>query len=142
MQQPFRLYHILVVEDNPGDVVLIREAFIESGKSCELVFVNNTESAKAELDRRAFDLIISDMGPYQEEGAEFIRWIRADGRLKSLPVIVLTGAASSRLAYEAGANAFIAKSADIETFVSKIKALAHFWVDVVELPRVPGAVPG
>lgn len=135
VQRPFRTYNILVVEDNPGDVVLIREAFAESGKACQLTFATEPREAKAALQSQSFDLVISDMGARNEEGAEFIRFIRSDERLRTLPIIVLSGVPSSKLAYEAGANAFIAKSMDMESFFDKIKALMHFWVEVVELPR-------
>ncbi len=137
VQQSFRTYQILVLEDNPGDVVLIREAFAECGKTCELFFAENVQEAKEKLQKESFDLVISDMGTHNDEGADFIRYIRANDRLKSVPVIVLSGSPSPKLAYEAGANAFIAKSIDMDSFFSKIKALMHFWVEVVELPRAP-----
>jgi CheY-like chemotaxis protein len=134
----FRTYNILVVEDNPGDVVLIREAFAECGKACSITFAETSQAAKEFLASQNFDLVISDMGIRTDEGAEFIRGIRADPRLKTLPVIVLSGSADSRRAYEAGANAFIAKAMNMDEFFRKIRALMHFWVEVVELPRSPG----
>ena len=139
MHQTLRTYNILVVEDNPGDVVLIREAFAECGKGCHLSFADNPQAALAALESDTFDLVISDMGTRKDEGADFIRFIRNSERLRTLPVIVLSGSPSSRAAYEAGANAFIAKSMDMDSFFGKIKALMHFWVEVVELPRVPQA---
>jgi CheY-like chemotaxis protein len=139
VQPIFRSYNILVVEDNPGDAVLIREAFAECGKACSLTFAVDSRSAKDLLRSHTFDLVISDMGFRNEEGAEFIRAVRADPRLRSVPLIVLSGSPNPRVAYEAGANAFVAKSIDLETFFAKIKALMHFWVEVVELPRAPGA---
>jgi CheY-like chemotaxis protein len=135
----FRTYNILVVEDNPGDVLLIREAFAECGKACALTFVETSEAAKECLASQSFDLVISDMGIRRDEGPEFIRAIRADRRLKALPVIVLSGSPDSRRAYEAGANVFIAKAMNMDEFFAKIKALMHFWVEIVELPRTPGA---
>jgi CheY-like chemotaxis protein len=133
----FRTYNILVVENNPRDVVLIREAFAECGKTCALTFVETSEAAKECLVSQSFDLVISDMGTRRDEGAEFIRAIRADERLKPVPIIVLSGSPDSRRAYDAGANVFIAKSMNMEEFFAKIKALMHFWVEIVELPRVP-----
>jgi CheY-like chemotaxis protein len=138
VQNTFRSYNILVVEDNPGDVVLIREAFAECGKACALTFAEESRAARDILKSQTFDLIISDMGFRNEEGAEFIRAVRADPRLRTIPIIVLSGSPNPRLAYEAGANAFVAKSMDVDSFFAKIRALMHFWVEVVELPRVPG----
>lgn len=137
MQHTFRNYNILVVEDNPGDVLLIREAFAECGKNCTITIAESSQSARDLLESQSFDLIISDMGFRGGEGTDFIRAIRADARLKSIPIIVLSGSPDSRMAYEAGANAFVAKSMDAGNLFAKIKALMHFWVEVVELPRAP-----
>ncbi|HZS56552.1 MAG TPA: response regulator [Bryobacteraceae bacterium] len=140
MLHTFRTYNILVVEDNPGDIVLIREAFAECGKACALTFAETSQAAKEYLASQSFDLVISDMGIRKEEGTEFIRAIRSDERLKSLPIIVLSGSPDSKRAYDAGANAFIAKAMNMDEFFAKIKALMHFWVEVVELPRSLGQV--
>jgi CheY-like chemotaxis protein len=137
VQHILRSYHILIVEDNPGDVVLIREAFAECGKNCTLTVAENSRAARDLLDTQDFDLVISDMGFRGDEGAEFIRSVRADARLKSVPIIVLSGSPDPRAAYEAGANAFVAKSLDVDTLFTKIKALMYFWVEVVELPHIP-----
>ncbi len=118
--------------------MLIREAFADCGKACTLTFAENSQSARPLLASQRFDLVISDMGFRSEEGTDFIRGIRADPRLKSIPIIVLSGFPDPRPAYEAGANAFVSKSMDVESFFAKIKALMHFWVEVVELPRLPG----
>lgn len=139
MPQTARSYNILVVEDNPGDVVLIREAFAECGKSCCITVADGSQKAKELLDVQSFDLIISDMGFRAEEGADFIRSIRSSPRLKTLPIIVLSGSPNPRPAYEAGANAFVAKTIDVDSFFEKIRVLMHFWVEVVELPRSSGA---
>lgn len=129
-----RTYNILVVEDNPGDAHLIQEAFLECGHGCHLAFAETTDQAKELLQSQPFDLILSDMGVRNGESADFIRGLRSDPRLKTLPVIVLSGSPDPRLAYEAGANAFIAKTMDMDQFFSKIRALMHFWVEVAELP--------
>jgi CheY-like chemotaxis protein len=136
--QPFRSYNILVVEDNQEDAVLIREAFSDCGKACSLAFAKDTQQARNLLSSDNFDLVISDMGYRNDEGAEFIHAIRSDTRLKTLPIIVISRSLDSRVAYEAGANAFVAKSADTDGLSSKLRALMHFWMEVVELPRLPG----
>lgn len=131
---PRRTYRILVVEDNPGDAHLIGEAFRECCQECYLTFAQTAEEAKQLLASEAFDLILSDMGIRNGEGADFIRSIRADARLKGVPVIVLSGAPDPKPAYEAGANAFIAKVMDMDQFFAKIDALMKFWMRVAELP--------
>ena len=137
MQQTFRSHNILVVEENPGDALLIRDAFSDCGKACSLTFARSYEHAKELLRSGSFDLVISDLEFQDEQGAELIREVRSDPRLKSLPVIIISGSADPRPAYEAGANAFVSKSADSDGLLAKIRALMHFWIEVVELPRVP-----
>jgi len=134
VNKPRRIYNILVVEDNPGDAHLIREAFRECGIGCDLAFAESTGAARQLLQQQTFDLVISDMGVRNGEGGDFIRGIRGDDRLKVLPVIVLSGSPDPRSAYEAGANAFIAKTMDMDQLFTKVKALMHFWIDVAELP--------
>lgn len=139
MPNTARNYNVLVVEDNPGDVVLIREAFAECGKPCCIVVADSSQKAKSLLGSQTFDLVISDMGFRAEEGADFIHSIRSNPRLRTLPIIVLSGSPNPKSAYEAGANAFVAKTLDVDSFFEKIRVLMHFWVEVVELPRSPGA---
>ena len=137
VQQTFRTYNILVVEGNPGDALLIQDAFADCGKACSLTFAQDADHAKQLLASGTFDLLISDLGFRDELGAELIRDVRADPRLRGLPVIVIGGSPDPRSAYEAGANAFVMKSTDPDGLFAKIRALMHFWVEVVELPRVP-----
>jgi CheY-like chemotaxis protein len=139
VQQTVRTYNILVVEDNSNDAALIREAFAECGKACDIAVADSNEKAKQLLDSQNFDLIICDIGFRGEEGADFIRSVRSHPRLKTLPTIVLSGSSDSRLAYEAGANALIAKTMDVESFIAKLRVLVHFWLEVVELPRARSA---
>jgi CheY-like chemotaxis protein len=129
-----RIYNILVVEDNPGDAHLIQEAFNECGSLCKLTMAENFEQAEEVLSTRSFDLILSDMGVHDGRSEEFIKGIRNNPRLKTIPIIVLSGSMNPRPAYEAGANAFVSKTMDMDSFFGKIKALMHFWVDVAELP--------
>ncbi len=132
-----RSYNILVVEDNPGDAHLIREAFRECGHDCNLQFAETPAAANQLLETQVFDFMLSDMGLRVGESADLIRKIRRDSRLKTLPVIVLSGSPDPRPAYEAGANAFISKTMDMDQLFSKIQALMHFWVKVAELPPSP-----
>jgi CheY-like chemotaxis protein len=139
VQQTFRSYCILVLEDDSGDAQLIQEAFADCGKACLLTFARDIQHAKQLLQSGTFDLVISDMGFRNEQGADLIRELRADPRLRSVPVIVISGSPDPRPAYEAGANAFVSKAPGNEGLFAKLKALMHFWMEVVELPRVPTA---
>jgi len=77
--------------------------------------------------------VLSDIGPLCE-GAELLRVIRGDERLRATPVIVLSRILDPSQAYEAGANAFVSKAADLDTFFARIRDVMHFWVNVAELP--------
>jgi len=126
------------VEDNPGDALLIREALAECGKNCIVTFADTTDAAKSLLNSQTFDLVVSDMGTRSEGGAHLIEAIRSNPRLATVPIVILSGSANSKPAYDAGANAFITKPMDLETYFAKIKALMHFWLEVVELPSKGG----
>jgi|GEM_PF-1765542 len=134
------IYRILVVEDNEGDIRLIQEAFLDCGYCCQLTRADTMEAAKEMLRTKAFHLVLSDMGT-NDERLDLIRSIRSDNELKATPVVVLSGMCDSRAAYEAGANAFILKAANLDEFFGKIKALMHFWVDIAELPQPVKEVP-
>lgn len=134
MQASRRTYNILVVEDNSGDVNLLREAFNECDCACNLEFVDSNSDAMQLLRQQKFDLVLSDMGIPNGETGEFIRAIRSDPRLKLVPIIVFSGSPDPRVAYEAGANAFIAKTMDMDQFFFKIETLMRFWTEVAELP--------
>ena len=129
-----RIYEILALDDNEGDLRLIQEAFAECGHSCHLTCTKSIQDAVKILQTKTFDLVLSDMGPTCE-GIELVRVIRGDDRLRATPVIVLSGMVNASPAYEAGANAFISKSADLDTFFARVRSLMHFWVNVAELPH-------
>jgi two-component system, chemotaxis family, response regulator Rcp1 len=128
-----RIYKILVVDDNEGDLRLIQEAFSECGHSCHLTCMNSIPAAVERLQTERFDFVLSDMGP-RGENLGLLRMIRRQDRLRTTPVIVLSGVPKASPAYEAGANAFVSKSIDLDTFFARIRGLMHFWVNVAELP--------
>jgi CheY-like chemotaxis protein len=129
-----RVYNILVVEDNPGDVHLTREALRETCYRCEITIADDTTTARELLKTSHFDLVISDMGVPNGHTSEFIRAMRADEKTALIPVVVLSGSADPNPAYRSGANAYISKTMDMDVFFAKMKALMHFWIEVAELP--------
>jgi CheY-like chemotaxis protein len=129
----FRVYKILAVDDHQGDLRLLQEAFADCGHPCQLTCANSTKEAQKILQTNRFDLVVSDLGT-RSEGIELIQIIRDDVRLQATPVIVLSGMVDPTPAYEAGANAFLSKSADLDTFFCRIRDLMNFWVNVAELP--------
>jgi two-component system chemotaxis response regulator CheY len=136
VQHRSRNYNILVVRDNSRNDLLIRETVAECGTACHITVAETAAAATHLLDSQTFDLLISETGTQTEPTVKMIRAVRSDPRLKSLPVIVLSDSTNSRLAYEAGANAFVEKPANGDSLLAKVRALLHFWLEVVELPRI------
>lgn len=130
-----RRLKILVVEDNPGDLLLIQEAFRECELRCDLAIADTIAEAIRLAKENRFDLVISDMSVSNDESATFFEWMRSQDQLKSTPIVVVSGNLNPSRAYAAGANAFVAKSTDVDRFFEKIRAMMDFWVNVAELPR-------
>jgi CheY-like chemotaxis protein len=135
-----QIYEILAVDDNEADLRLIQEAFAECGYSCRLTCTNSVAAAVQTLRAKTFHLVLSDMGP-RTEGLELVRVIRGDDRLKATPVIILSGMVDPSPAYEAGANAFVSKCADLDTFFCRVRNLMYFWVNIAELPYTHSKFP-
>jgi CheY-like chemotaxis protein len=123
-------YRILVSEDNPADRLLIREAFAECGYRCQLTIASSPFEVERLISAETFEFMLSDFGPDPMEDAALIRSIRQ--RAPLLPNVVLSGYADVRPAYQAGANAFVRKSADLDEFFAKVQGLMHFWIEVAE----------
>ena len=117
---------ILIVEDNPADVVLIREALFASCHVCDFVFVEDYEAAKTRMESQVFHFVISDMGSDQKAIEEFVSRIRSDERHGFTPIIMFSGYPDPIPAYSAGANAFVAKGNGIDDLFRKIASILDF----------------
>lgn len=135
---------ILLIEDNQGDVVLIREALQESGSFCRLNVMKNGSLAIDYLrelqnneDNSIPDIIILDLNIPRKNGREILAEIKASERLKIIPVVVLTSSEADLdilHCYQLNANCFITKPADFDHYVRVIKAIEDFWFNIVKLP--------
>ena len=134
---------ILLVEDNPGDVRLMREALSPKG-STKLLVVEDGEQAIRFL-RRANpyadsprpDLIFLDLNLPRKDGREVLAEIKADTSLRRIPVIVLTTSEADRdvhRVYDLHANCYVRKPTDLDDYLSVIRACENFWLNVVRLP--------
>jgi two-component system, chemotaxis family, response regulator Rcp1 len=140
-----RLPDILIVEDNPGDVRLILEAWQEAGDWCRLFVVENGEEGLAFLRRhgRYADaprpaLILSDLNMPRMSGLEFLADIKADEDLKRIPVVILTSSTAEqdlRHCYDLHANCYVVKPTDLDRFMQCMKAIQTFWFGQVRLPQ-------
>jgi chemotaxis family two-component system response regulator Rcp1 len=135
---------ILLVEDNPGDVRLVRESFREGGLVNRLHVVANGEEALQFLRREdpyrhapTPDLVLLDLNLPRKDGREVLVEIKADRKLRRIPVIVLTTSEAEQdilQAYDLNCNCYVAKPVDLEEFMRVIQAIDHFWLHVAALP--------
>lgn len=137
---------VLIVEDNPGDVRLLREAFEAADSETTLHPVGDGDDAVDFLRRRADaesrtlpDLVLLDLHLPGKDGCAVLEAIRGDARLELLPVIVLTGSEDREdieRCYDAHANAYLTKPTSPEEFASLVESVERFWFERVQLPPV------
>ena len=135
---------ILLIEDNPGDVLLIKEALQEIGSSVSLQSVRDGEAALAFLqcdephgDVPSPTLVLLDLNLPRMNGLEVLRRIRDDKRLHALPVIILTTSEAPEdveRAYALQANAYITKPANLDALFHMVETLEDFWFSIARLP--------
>ena len=143
-QDALRPIEILMVEDNPGDVRLTREA-LKGGKVLNQLHV--VEDGVAALDflyRRAPhqnaprpDLILLDLNLPKMDGREVLARIKSDDSLRIIPVVVLTTSQAEEdvlRAYRLSANCYVTKPVDLHQFNRIVQAIEEFWLSVVRLP--------
>jgi two-component system, chemotaxis family, response regulator Rcp1 len=136
--------HVLLVEDNPGDVRLTREAFREANPSIRLSVASDGVEALAFLRREGVhadavhpDIILLDLNLPKMDGREFLARIREEKDLKLIPTIILTTSdaeADIVKGYELCANCYLIKPVLLEAFESLVKSLADFWLTKAKLP--------
>jgi two-component system response regulator len=135
---------VLMVEDNPGDVRLTREALKDGKIWLELNVVEDGVSALDYLHRRGPydnamrpDLILLDLNLPRMDGREVLRAIKRDEELKTIPVVILTTSQAEEdvlRAYELSANCYVTKPVDFDQFQRIVKMIEQFWFGVVVLP--------
>ena len=137
--------HILLVEDNEGDILLTLDAFEESKINTEISVARNGQEALDFLyNRNAFlkakkpDLILLDINLPIYNGHEVLKQIKTDLNLKKIPVIMLTTSAFSNdigQAYENNCNSYVKKPLDMDEFIEAILKIENFWLELCTLPR-------
>ncbi len=144
--------HILLVEDNPGDVRLTQEILKDAKVANKLYVVKDGVEALAFLrgsgkyaGSRPPDLILLDLNLPKKDGREVLSEIKADERLKRIPVVVLTVSKSEEdvlKSYNLHANCYITKPVNLEQFVSVVRSIENFWLTIVKLPPGNKGGPG
>ncbi|MHB8067323.1 MAG: response regulator [Desulfobaccales bacterium] len=139
-----RPIEILLVEDNPGDVRLTKEALKEGKVMNVLNTVGDGEEALAYLRRQGPyaqatrpDLVLLDLNLPRKSGREVLAEIKDDPDLKRIPVVILTVSEAEQdiiKSYNLHANCYITKPVNLEQFINVVKSIEDFWLTVVMLP--------
>jgi CheY-like chemotaxis protein len=137
---------ILLVEDNPGDVRLTREAFRDGKIGNRLHVTSDGVEAMAFLRKEGThagaptpDLVLLDLNLPKKSGLEVLDEIKHDNQLKHIPVVILTSSQAEQdvlLSYRLCANAYVTKPVDLEQFLRVVQSIEHFWVEIVKLSRI------
>ena len=143
-QEMSRPIEILLVEDNPGDVRLIKEAFREGKVLNVLHVVEDGVEAMAFLRRENTyaqaprpELILLDLNLPRKDGREVLAEIKGDENLKRIPVVILSSSKSEEdvfRTYNLHANAYVAKPMGLNEFMAAVRSIEEFWLAVVKLP--------
>jgi CheY-like chemotaxis protein len=141
---PGQPIEVLLVEDDPGDVLLVREAFEDNKLLNTLNVVSDGERALAYLRREGEnaevarpDLVLLDLNLPRKDGREVLAEVKGDPALRTIPVVVLTTSEAEGdvlRSYDLHANAYVTKPVDFERFVSIVRQIDDFFVSVVRLP--------
>ncbi|MFD6819591.1 MULTISPECIES: response regulator [unclassified Streptomyces] len=139
---------VLLVEDDPGDELMTREAFEDNKIGNTLHVVRDGEEALDFLYRRGAhtgapqpDLILLDLNLPKYDGRQVLEEIKSDPALSHIPVVVLTTSAAEEdilRSYKLHANAYVTKPVDLDQFIAAVRQIDDFFVQVVRLPRHNG----
>jgi CheY-like chemotaxis protein len=135
---------VLLVEDDPGDTLMIKEAFEDNKVRNRLTCVADGVEALEYLRREGEyddaprpDLVLLDLNLPRKDGREVLAEIKGDDALSTIPVVVLTTSAAEEdvlRSYKLHANAYVTKPVDFERFIDVVRQIDEFFVTVVKLP--------
>jgi chemotaxis family two-component system response regulator Rcp1 len=134
-----RLFTILYVEDNPGDVQLLQYAFKNVKMPHQLRFARDGQAAVEFLHRDDIpkpDLILLDLNLPRKTGFEVLEEVKQDQALRRIPIIVLSSSSADKdveRAYALRANCFIQKPSDLNELFSVVRGVEEFWMHTVTL---------
>jgi two-component system, chemotaxis family, response regulator Rcp1 len=144
-ERDWTIFEILLVEDNPGDVELTREALLDAKVANRLHVADDGAEAVDFLFRRGKfagaprpDIILLDLNLPKKDGRQVLSEIKADADLAQIPVIVLTTSQAEEdilRAYQLHANCYITKPVDFSQFLRIISTIEEFWLGLVKLPK-------
>lgn len=141
-----RPIHILLVEDNEGDIFLTKEAIEESKIFNTISVIKDGSEVMSYLMKKGNhtkaqtpDLILLDLNLPKRNGLEVLQQVKSHSDLKAIPVIMLTSSSSEKDvmdSYKLYANCFITKPIDAESFLNVLRSIENFWISIVKLPKL------
>ncbi|MFD6529838.1 response regulator [Streptomyces sp. NPDC060184] len=144
MNSPVQPIEVLLVEDDPGDELMTREAFEDNKIRNTLHVVRDGQEALDFLYRRGPhaqaprpDLILLDLNLPKYDGRQVLEQIKSDAELATIPVVVLTTSSAEEdilRSYKLHANAYVTKPVDLDQFIAAVRQIDDFFVTVVRLP--------
>ncbi|MGW7268504.1 response regulator [Streptomyces sp. NPDC054842] len=145
MTSPVEPIQVLLVEDDPGDELMTREAFEDNKIRNTLHVVRDGEEALDFLYRQNQyadaprpDLILLDLNLPKYDGRQVLERIKSDDELALIPVVVLTTSSAEEdilRSYRLHANAYVTKPVDLDQFIAAVRQIDDFFVTVVKLPK-------
>lgn len=134
-----------MVDDNPADIDLVREALSKRSSAFRINAVNDGEEAMRFLRKRgkftdapAPNLIVLDLNLPRKDGREVLTEVKTDATLSAIPVVIFTTSAARTdvtFSYEHGANCYLQKPGNFPDYMEVVASLAGFWLDLVLLPN-------
>jgi chemotaxis family two-component system response regulator Rcp1 len=142
-RRPARPIRVLLVDDNPADVLLTRNALKASSLRIVLSVATNGDDALSVLREHhdadnKIDLVLLDLNLPRKDGREVLAEMKQDPRLDLIPVVVFTTSESEediRTCYSLRANAFVTKPTHMHQFFAAVQSIEEFWTQAVQLPR-------
>ena len=135
---------ILLVEDNPGDVRLMQEAFKDAKIRNKITVARDGAEALAMLNRQGRfanqsrpDVVLLDLNLPGQNGFEVLATMKKTDGLKSIPVVILSGSKAEQdiaRSYQLNAACYVTKPLDLQQFMEVIRSVEDFWLTVVKLP--------
>ena len=147
-----KLFNVLLIEDNEGDVLLTKVALENTGVPFKLSILDNGESAINFLNKihdtteDIPDIILLDINLPKKNGHEVLKFIKNNDQIKQIPVVVLTTSSSQKdidLAYANHANYFITKPSEMDEFLNAVSAIVNVWFVFSSLPsKISNGIKG
>lgn len=136
--------HILLIEDNEGDILLTTEAFEESKITNRITVIRDGKAAIDYFETLGArddipQLVLLDINLPKKNGHEVLFYIKNNEKYKYIPVIVLTTSSSEKdilLSYQNNVNCFVTKPLELHGFIQAIAKIEDFWINIVSIPKM------